>query len=137
MKAPLKFSLPFPPSVNHYYKHTAVGGKNKKPRAVRYLSKRAKEYRKEVEQAIQAEMGSPPLLKERLAVIVDQFPGRRTQEDNEIPHVQDIDNCLKPLFDAMEKAGVYANDKQIDELLVRRKRRVAIGRVDIEIRIKE
>lgn len=133
----LRLKLPFPPSVNHYYKHAAVGGVQKKARAVRFLSKRAKQYREEVEAAVIKQLGSAPKLTQRLAVIVDQYPGRRKQSDSEIPHVQDIDNCLKPLFDAMEHAGVYVNDKQIDELLVRRKRRAAIGRVEIEIRTRE
>lgn len=37
----------------------------------------------------------------------------------ETPH--DIDNYLKPLFDALEKSGVIENDKYINELRIKKK----------------
>lgn len=121
-------SLPYPPSVNHYWDHTVIMSKGKRPRAIRYLSKRAKKYRTRIEEMVREQLGEPPNLKDRLAVIVHEHYGPDGKP-------QDIDNCLKPLFDSLEHAGVYANDSQIDQLLVLKKRRAAVGRVDVTIRI--
>lgn len=80
------------------------------------------------------QLGIPPRLKGRLAIIVHQHYGPRDEEHEHSGPAQDIDNCLKSLFDALEHAAVYRNDSQIDELLVVKKRRAAIGRVEITIK---
>ncbi len=125
--------LPYPPSVNHYWGTKVVTSKltkNTKHRkrliVLRFLTKRAKQFRTDVALHVFEQIGKPPELRGRIAVIVKQFhgPGK----------VQDIDNSLKGLFDALEHCKVYRNDSQIDELLVVRKRRSAIGRVEVTIR---
>jgi len=130
----IQLTYPYPPSVNHYWESRAVRSKKTKRLCViKYLSKRAKEFRTEVHALTLQQLTKPPKLKGRLAIIVHQHygprPGGRTSDV-----AQDIDNCLKPLFDAMEWAQVYVNDSQIDELLVVKKRRAAIGRVEITIK---
>ena len=89
----------------------------------RFLSKRAKQFREDVQHCVLEQYGKPPRLNCRFAVIVHQYAGPGL--------VQDIDNSLKSLFDALEWAKVYVNDSQIDELLVIRKRRTAVARVDV------
>lgn len=122
----IKLTLPYPPSVNHYWDSKIISNKRGRPgrlRIIKYLTKRAKDFRADVQACVFEQLGKAPRLKCDLAVIVYQFagPGR----------VQDIDNSLKGLFDAMEWAKVYVNDSQIDELLVIRKRRTAVARVDV------
>jgi len=58
-----------------------------------------------------AEQGSPRI-EGRLAVVIEIVPanGRRF----------DIDGRAKALLDALEDAGVYSNDEQIDHLQIRR-----------------
>lgn len=80
------------------------------------------------------QLGIPPKLRGRLAVIVHQYYGPRDETHEHSGPAQDIDNCLKSLFDALEQARVYLNDSQIDELLVVKKRRAAIGRVEVIIK---
>jgi len=121
--------LPYPPSVNHYWQSKIIPNKKGRPgqlRIARFLSKRAKQFRVDVQHCVLEQLGKPPRLQCRLAVIVQQFagPGR----------VQDIDNSLKGLFDAMEWVKVYGDDSQIDELLVVRKRRAAIARVEVTLK---
>ncbi len=124
----IELSLPFPPSVNHYWGHRAVRvRKTGKLTAVKYLSGKAKDFRKAVADIVNEQFDEPPNLRGSLAVIVKQHYG-----PDGTP--QDIDNCLKPLFDALEHAGVYRDDKQIDELLVVKKRRAIVGRVDVIIK---
>ncbi len=122
----IKLTLPFPPSVNHYWHSKIVKNKKGRPgrlQIMRYLSKRAKDFRADVQGCVFEQLGKAPRLKCGLAVIVHQHAGPG--------NVQDIDNGLKGLFDALEWAKVYVNDSQIDELLVIRKRRTAVARVDV------
>ena len=89
--------LPYPPSVNHYW---GQSGKQ------RFIGKKGKEFRQAVAEAcLDLELAT---LDGRLSVHVAIWP-----PDN---RKRDVDNILKPLLDAMEHAGVYENDSQIDEL---------------------
>jgi crossover junction endodeoxyribonuclease RusA len=131
----IELTLPYPPSVNHYWDSRAViSKKTRKPVVIKYLSARAKSFRDQCAVAVHEQLGKPPKLKHRLAVIVYQHYGPPRGADHGHAIAQDIDNCLKPLFDALEWCGVYVNDSQIDELLVVKKRRAAVGRVDIVIK---
>ncbi len=124
----MKLSLPLPPSVNHYYKHRGISDKKTgRPKALRYLSQQAKDYRYTVAEHVWEQLGSPPKLAGRLAMTVRIFPRNQGQK-------QDIDNGLKSLLDSLEYAQVYKNDSQIDQLLLIRGRRLMQGRVDIEIK---
>ena len=127
--------LPYPPSVNHYWQHKAVRSrKTRRWQVIKFLSSRAKEFRTNVRNSVLEQLGFPPKLKGRLAVIVNQHYGPRDEANEHAGAQQDIDNCLKSLFDALEEAKVFINDSQIDELLVVRKRRAAIGRVEVTIK---
>lgn len=131
----IALSLPYPPTVNHYWGSKAViNKKTKRPVVIKYLSAKAKSFRIECDARVKEQIGLPPKLKGRLAVIVHEHygPPKGSKHHHEI--AQDIDNCLKPLFDALEHCRVYINDSQIDELLVVKKRRAAIGRVDVIIK---
>jgi len=131
----INLSLPYPPSVNHYWQHKAVRSRQtRRWTVIKFLSSRAKSFRKEVEARVYEQLGIPPKLSDRLAIIVHQHYGPRDEQHEHSGPAQDIDNCLKSLFDAMEHAGVYRNDSQIDELLVVKKRRAAIGRVEVTIK---
>ena len=46
----------------------------------------------------------------------------------------DLDNYGKGVLDLLTHGGVYADDSQIDELLIRRGPVVAGGRVEVQIR---
>ena len=131
----INLKLPYPPSVNHYWAHKAVRSrKTRRWTVIKYLSTNAKAFRKDVQDAVYEQLGIPPKLKGRLAIIVHQHYGPRDLENSHSAVAQDIDNCLKSLFDALEMASVYVNDSQIDELLVVKKRRAAIGRVELCIK---
>ena len=106
------YRLPWPPSVNTYWRR----GPN-----VTYLTKRAREFRQEV-----AAMIFPlPPLSGRLAVFVElTLPDKRKR---------DIDNHIKAVLDALEHAGAFLNDEQIDELRVKRLHVEPPGACDITI----
>jgi crossover junction endodeoxyribonuclease RusA len=93
----IQLSLPYPPSVNHYWGQGKHG---------RFIGKRGVAFRQAVaEAALEAEV--QPLLG-RLSVHIALFPPDKRQRD--------VDNVLKSLLDACEHAGCYESDSQIDEL---------------------
>ncbi len=90
--------LPFPISVNSYY----IKGK--------ILSARGRKYKDIVGDAC-AEQGVHGLsLDGRLMLTVILYPPDK--------RVRDLDNCLKSLQDAIGRADVWLDDRQIDQLAI-------------------
>ena len=102
----MEFALPWPPTVNSYYR--CVGQRV-------LISKKGRIYRKHVQQEIMTlkqsglrfDFGDSRL---RVCIYLHQPTAARI----------DIDNRLKALLDAMQNAGVYDSDSQIDQLCVSR-----------------
>lgn len=133
--AEIKLTLPYPPSVNHYWQHKAVRSRRlQRWVVIIFLSARAKSFREHLGECVLEQLGRPPRLRGRLAITVHEHYGPRDEQHEHDGPAQDIDSCLKPLFDALEWAKVYINDSQIDELLVLKRRRAAIGRVEVTIK---
>lgn len=121
----LRFSLPWPPSVNTYWRHIVLGGKFKKARAQVLISEQGREYRVAVAKAVHEQQVPRGAVRGRLAVsIVAHPPDRRTR---------DLDNLLKGCLDSLKHAGVFADDGDIDALQVRRGSVVADGYLDMAI----
>jgi len=115
----IKLQLPYPPSANHYWR---------KWNNRMVISKRGREYRAEVCELLSSAGGSgirKPPSGGRIALTMDAFPPDR--------RCRDLDNLQKPLLDALQHAGVYENDSQVDILLSRRRECRAGGRVVVTI----
>ncbi|HPM22961.1 MAG TPA: RusA family crossover junction endodeoxyribonuclease [Phycisphaerae bacterium] len=113
--APTKIELPWPPSVNHYYRR--VGSRT-------LISRAGRAFRVEVGRILAARRLSPAL--GRLAVTVEVFPPDRRRRD--------IDNLLKAVLDACQHGGAFPDDSRIVWLLIRRTQVVRGGRVVVTIR---
>lgn len=114
----MKLTLPWPPSVNHYYRR--VG-----PRTL--ISRQGREYRRAI-CGLLAHNGSGPRKPPsggRIALAMDAFPPDRRRRD--------LDNLLKCTQDSLAHAGVFEDDSQIDLLAVRRCEVVRGGTVVIRI----
>jgi len=61
----------------------------------------------------------------RIALAMDAFPPDRRRRD--------LDNIQKPVLDALEHAGVYMDDSQIDLLVTRRREAVSGGRLLVTV----
>lgn len=111
------FMLPWPPSNNHYW-----GTRDK----YRYLTERGKQYREDVLAACyQAYCGKPAIMRSAVRIVIEaQPPDRRAR---------DLDNLLKAPLDALAKAGVFIDDKQVDDLRIYRGGIVSGGRLMITI----
>lgn len=107
------YRLPWPPSVNNYIKR----GNNRS-----YMTKQGKAFRDAVHQGIDEER---PLLSSRLAVHIELTPPDKRKRD--------IDNHVKAVLDSLQLAAVYADDSQIDKLIVERKHVEAPGAADVTV----
>ena len=112
--------LPFPPSVNRYWRHVMIHGQ---PRTL--LSADGRAYKVDVQARLLEEWGlfSPAMC--RIRVSIDLWPpcGRR----------RDVDYYVKGLLDALTQAKVWGDDSQIDELRVVRRGVDPPGYCDVTI----
>ena len=111
--------LPFPPSVNRYWRHPTTG-----PLAGRHLiSEEGRAYRDAVAQRAVVHGARRQL--GRLSLAVEAFPPDQRRRD--------LDNLLKALLDGLQHAGVVVDDAQFDALSIRRMQPVAGGMVLVRI----
>lgn len=111
----LRIELPYPPSVNHYYVHTANGV---------MLSTRGKRYRRDV--VLLCNRYRERCTKDmRLCVTINVYPPDK--------RARDLDNICKATLDALEHAKVFANDSQIDMLTLIRRNVIKDGFLQIWI----
>ena len=91
--------LPFPPSVNHYWRH--VGNRT-------LISRTGRAYQKEVLHVVQ-QLGPRAITGPIKLEVIATRPDRRRR---------DVDNLLKSLLDALDHADVYEDDSQIQDLRI-------------------
>ena len=109
-------NLPWPPTVNSYYKTARSGHK--------YLDKSVRAYREQVEEAIHEQV--PGLtLDEPLFLDVHLHPPDARKRD--------LDNYMKGLLDALTIARLWEDDSLIDQLHIYRGNKATGGAVVIEI----
>ena len=92
--------LPWPPSINSYYGTTRTGR--------RFISGKGQSFRALVIEALREIPDLGETLDDRLQVWVECYPPDRRKRD--------LDNIKKALLDALQHAGVYLDDCQIDDL---------------------
>lgn len=102
-----EITLPWPPSVNHYWRHP-----NKGPLAGRHLiSEEGRQYRQAVYAAILGDKSAPRSLAGEVAVCITAYrPDRRKR---------DLDNLCKSVLDALTYASAWEDDSQIVDLRIR------------------
>jgi crossover junction endodeoxyribonuclease RusA len=97
----LQFDLPYPPSVNHYWRR--VGART-------LISRQGRIFRESVCSLLALRRLHP--LDGWLKVHLQIYPPDRRRRD--------VDNIQKPVLDALQHAGVYHDDFQIVSLLTDR-----------------
>ncbi len=110
----LVLELPWPPSVNHYWRHF-------RGRVV--ISQEGVRFRSAVKWIVLAKCRAP--LTGRLAVTVHAYPPDRRERD--------LDNLLKATQDALCHGGAFVSDSQIDWLLIERHEVVPNGKIIVWI----
>ena len=94
-----EFELPWPPSVNHYYRH--VG-----PRVL--ISRDGRRYREVVVEMFRNEKVVAYACP--VEITIELYPPDKRRRD--------VDNSLKCLLDTLTHAGMYEDDSQIKKLTV-------------------
>ena len=107
--------LPLSPSINHYYTRNRNGGL--------YISEAGQAFREEVWLAVK--QSKMPKLMGRVCLVVRVLPRDK--------RLTDISNRVKSLEDALQLAGAFANDEQIDDLQVLRGPVVPGGRLEVMV----
>lgn len=95
----LTFELPWPPSVNHYYRH--VGSRV-------LISREGRNYRDVVSARIRA--ANIPCFEGAVELRIQLYP-----PDN---RRRDVDNVLKCILDTLTVAKLYDDDSQVKRLSV-------------------
>ncbi len=116
----IELALPFPPSVNHYWRTPTKG----KLAGRHLISAKGRQYRIDAMQAI-ARQWQGEALDGRLAVKVVLIPPDRRQRD--------IDNYFKGLLDAITHSKLWQDDGQIDQLTIIRGEQAKGGGCLVEI----
>ena len=127
----MKLTLPYPPSINHYWRHY---------RGRTVISQDGRRFREDVLALVPAQEALPqtatsaqrsgsgprkPPAGGRIALCMDAFPPDRRRRD--------LDNIQKPVLDALEHAEVYLDDSQIDLLLTRRRASGKPGHIEVQL----
>jgi crossover junction endodeoxyribonuclease RusA len=114
----IELELPYPPSVNHYYRH--VGRRT-------LISREGRRYRDRVA-SILATAGVRPT-DGRVELRIEVYPPDRRRRD--------LDNLQKALWDAIQHGGAYHDDSQVKKVTAEMLEPVAGGRVIVRIQEAE
>lgn len=115
----LTLELPFPPSINGYWRHVMIG---KHPRTL--ISEKGRAFRQAVldhclVENVRQTFAGP------IACTVDLHPPCNRRRD--------CDNYCKGLLDALGHAGIYSDDSQIVDLRIRMHPKLAPGKVVVTL----
>ncbi len=105
--------LPFPNSANTHWRHA---------RGRTYLSADGKAFRDAVATVL---AGCPSFGDARLRVVAMLYPPTKARID--------IDNRIKPLFDALTHGGLWIDDEQIDDVRLVRGEVMKPGRCTVTV----
>jgi crossover junction endodeoxyribonuclease RusA len=116
LMAPYTIELPYPPSVNGYWRNIGRG------RTI--VSKAGRDYTNAVMLSVLTN-GRPRTFQGRLSMQILVHPPDKRRRD--------LDNVAKGIQDSLCKASVYADDSQIDRLLIERAAVTKPGKVVVTV----
>lgn len=120
----VKLTLPFPPSVNHYWRHVVLGNPPKQ-RAATLLSADGRKYKDAVDNVVKRQGGGRGLAGYVAVHVMLHYPDKRRR---------DLDNHAKALLDALVESRVLLDDSQIRDLHLVRGDVLAGGKAVVTIR---
>tara|TARA_R110000803_G_scaffold95395_5_gene163407 strand:+ start:9053 stop:9409 length:357 start_codon:yes stop_codon:yes gene_type:complete len=113
-----EFEMPWPPSVNGYWRTF---------RNRQIISKRGREYRKSALLLLDSMDLSNEKLSSRLSVSVTLNPPTLRKYD--------VDNFTKAAFDALSVANFWIDDEQVDRLIVTKGIKTQGGNIQIKVEV--
>jgi len=112
--------LPFPPTINLYWRHIIVRGSVRN-----LLSAKGRRYRSRCIAECQLQGIANAGLHGPLSVWIDVYPPDRRKRD--------LDNMPKAILDSLTHAGVWGDDSQVDDLRLVRGTVIKKGFVSVKI----
>jgi Holliday junction resolvase RusA-like endonuclease len=110
----IELELPYPPSVNHYYRR--VGNRI-------LISREGRAYRWKV--GLILTVSRTKSLDGNLEIWIEAYPPDRRRRD--------CDNLLKSVLDSLEYGGLYHNDSQVKRLHIEMMDAVKGGRLIVRV----
>lgn len=118
----MKLTLPFPPSVNGYWRSPNKGAS----RGRTLVSERGRAFQAEaIAQVMEQLRRRPKPISTDISVAVVFYPPTKARRD--------LDNFFKALFDAMTQAGVWLDDSQIKHIDAKWGPVIKGGKVELQI----
>ncbi|XUA20697.1 RusA family crossover junction endodeoxyribonuclease [Citrobacter sp. OP27] len=118
----MKLVLPFPPSVNTYYRAPNKGALKGK----HLISEQGRKYKKAVYASVVTQYGGiPKAITCDVEVEIVLYPPSRQRRD--------LDNYNKALFDALTNSRVWEDDQQVKRMRIEWGPVVKQGKVEITI----
>lgn len=116
--------IPMAPTMNTYWRTRVVKPKRGGAFSSTYVSDDGVAYKKAISELMlinQLRFGSKSRLRIEMVVCMRD------------KRAADIDNRIKPLQDALKEAGVFADDEQVDELIVKRGPIIKDGKIILSV----
>lgn len=110
----IEMELPYPPSVNRYWRHN---------RGVTHISKEGREYQGHVREC--ARVQAVACIADKVELSIELNPPDRRRRD--------VDNVLKALLDGLQKGGVLEDDSQVKKLTIEMLEPVRGGKCRVSI----
>ncbi|HEJ7989838.1 TPA: RusA family crossover junction endodeoxyribonuclease [Serratia liquefaciens] len=118
----MELILPFPPSVNGYWRSPNKGSS----RGRTLVSERGRAFQAEaIAQVMEQLRRRPKPISADISVVVVFYPPTKARRD--------LDNFFKALFDAMTQAGVWLDDSQIKHIDAKWGPVIKGGKVELQI----
>jgi len=118
----MKLTLPFPPSVNGYWRSPNKGSSCGRT----LVSERGRAFQTEaIAQVMEQLRRRPKPISADISVTVVFYPPTKARRD--------LDNFFKALFDAMTQAGVWLDDSQIKHIDAKWGPVIKGGKVELRI----
>lgn len=122
----VEFRLPWPPSVNTYWRSRVATVRGRQMPIV-YVSKEGRAYQREVRRLIGERWSALEPYAGRVGMLVVMHQPTRIKTD--------LDNRLKALLDSLTAAGVWLDDSQVDSITCVRGNVGKPGGLDVRLSI--
>lgn len=121
----MKILLPFPPSINGYWKQIVLRTKSGKSFRSTGLTKRAKQFRIDALALIKKQYPIHTIIDFPVKVFIQLHPPTLRKYD--------VDNFNKGILDALTHANIWVDDELVYDLRIVKREKVKAGAVIVKI----
>ena len=108
LRVPVRFVLPWPPTLNTAWR----SGRSRSGKVIHYIAEPTRFFRQQSALRLLSQGARAWMLAGDLGVHITAYPPDR--------RARDLDNLIKPILDALQHAGVVADDASFARIEIRR-----------------